>query len=227
MPPRRRAANTSTTPSTTTTPRRSALARQHSLSAAQDTLIREAFGLFSLSHPSYSPGSTHNVGVVRRGDVRRCLAALGYTLAPADAAEALDMLDPAAEGYVPFAAFYGYAAVLVHEREAQGDDEGEEDDGDGAYEDGGEGGFEGASASRRREVREAYRLFKGAGKAQTAITVADLKRVARELREDVDDETLCDMVLEANGEARGKTGVAKGVTLEEFESVMRRAGVFG
>ncbi|KAK8157312.1 EF-hand superfamily Ca2+-modulated protein [Phyllosticta citrichinensis] len=218
MPPRRRPANTTTT---TPTPRRSALARQHSLSAAQDTLIREAFSLFSLSHPSYSPGSTQNMGVLRRGDVRRCLTALGYNLSSGDAAEALDMLDPAAEGFVPFTAFYGYAAVLMHEREAQGGD-GDGDDDDAEYNEG-----DGEGAVNRREVREAYRLFKGAGQAQGPITVADLKRVARELREDVDDDTLWDMVLEANGEARGKAGVAKGVTLEEFESVMRRAGVFG
>ncbi|KAK7540417.1 EF-hand superfamily Ca2+-modulated protein [Phyllosticta citricarpa] len=225
QPPRRRPANTTST--TTPTPRRSALARQHSLSAAQDTLIREAFSLFSLTHPSYSPGSTHNLGVLRRGDVRRCLTALGYHLAPADAAEALDMLDPAAEGFVPFVAFYGYAAVLVHEREAQGgggDDDDDDDDGEDNYEGDEEGG---GGNAKRREVREAYRLFKGAGQPQAPITVADLKRVARELREDVDDDMLWDMVLEANGEARGKAGVAKGVTLEEFEGVMRRAGVFG
>lgn len=57
------------------------------------------------------------------------------------------------------------------------------------------------------------------------ITLADLKRVARELKEDVDDSTLKLMIEEANGE-QGRDVVARGVTLEQFEEIMRRAGVF-
>ena len=49
-----------------------------------------------------------------------------------------------------------------------------------------------------------------------------LKRVARELKEDISDEMLRGMILEANGGA----GVNKGVGLDDFEGVMRRAGVF-
>jgi len=52
--------------------------------------------------------------------------------------------------------------------------------------------------------------------------LATLKRVARMLKEDVDENVLRDMILEANGGA----GVGKGVEKEEFEGVMRRANVW-
>lgn len=68
---------------------------------------------------------------------------------------------------------------------------------------------------------EAFRLFISGG-GEEKITLATLKRVARSLKEDVDDELLRDMILEANGGA----GVGRGVEKEEFESVLRRAGVW-
>ena len=55
------------------------------------------------------------------------------------------------------------------------------------------------------------------------ITLAHLRRVAKELREDVDERVLRDMIVEANG----GQGISNGVGMEEFEGVMRRAGVFG
>lgn len=58
--------------------------------------------------------------------------------------------------------------------------------------------------------------------AQGPITLANLKKVAMELKEDVSDDLLKDMILEANGGA----GVGKGVGKEDFEDVMRRAGVW-
>jgi hypothetical protein len=70
-------------------------------------------------------------------------------------------------------------------------------------------------------VDEAFRLFISGG-GEEKITLATLKRVARSLKEDVDDEILRDMILEANGGA----GVGRGVEKEEFESVLRRAGVW-
>lgn len=42
------------------------------------------------------------------------------------------------------------------------------------------------------------------------------------LKEEVDEELLKDMILEANGGA----GVARGVKADEFDGVMRRAGVW-
>lgn len=53
-----------------------------------------------------------------------------------------------------------------------------------------------------------------------------LKRVARELREEVPEQVLRDMILEANG-GGGNSEVQRGVDVKEFEGVMRRAGVFG
>lgn len=49
-----------------------------------------------------------------------------------------------------------------------------------------------------------------------------LRRVAAVLKEDVDEEVLRDMILEANGGA----GVARGVEVNEFDGVMKSAGVW-
>lgn len=70
------------------------------------------------------------------------------------------------------------------------------------------------------EVDDAYKLFtRGHG---GPISLGQLRRIARELKENVDDELLKDMILEANGGA----GLSAGVTLEQFHDVMTRAGVF-
>ena len=71
-----------------------------------------------------------------------------------------------------------------------------------------------------QEVEEAYLLFTRGG--EECITLATLRRVARALKEDVSDEVLKDMILEANGGA----GVQRGVKKEEFEVVMKRAGMW-
>lgn len=52
--------------------------------------------------------------------------------------------------------------------------------------------------------------------------MAHLRRVAAVLKEEVDDDLLKDMILEANGGA----GVGRGVKKNEFENVMKRAGVW-
>lgn len=73
------------------------------------------------------------------------------------------------------------------------------------------------------EVDDAFRLFTGAADGVDGrITLAHLKRVAAVLKEEVDEAVLRDMILEANGGA----GVGTGVGREEFEGVMRRAGVW-
>ncbi len=70
------------------------------------------------------------------------------------------------------------------------------------------------------EVEAALRLFtKGIDRA---ITIQDLRNVARTLKEDVGDDVLRAMILEANGGA----GVNSGVDKEGFREVMMRAGVF-
>jgi hypothetical protein len=87
----------------------------------------------------------------------------------------------------------------------------------------------GDAGARRTEVDEAFALFAahgggGGGDAgEGRIGLAQLRRVAATLKLDgVSDELLRDMILEANGGA----GVGKGVGRDEFESVMRRAGVW-
>ncbi len=52
--------------------------------------------------------------------------------------------------------------------------------------------------------------------------MAHLRRIARDLKEEVPEQTLKDMILEANGGG----GVNRGVGMQDFEGVMRRAGVF-
>ena len=74
----------------------------------------------------------------------------------------------------------------------------------------------------RGEVEAAFELFTRSGREGERITLGTLRRVARELKEEVDEQVLKDMIAEANGGA----GLAAGVGVEEFEAVMRRAGVF-
>ncbi|KAB5563200.1 Las1-like protein [Coniochaeta sp. 2T2.1] len=74
----------------------------------------------------------------------------------------------------------------------------------------------------QEEVDDAFKLFTGAEGEGGKITLAHLKRVAAVLKEEVDEGVLRDMILEANGGA----GVGVGVGREEFEGVMRRAGVW-
>lgn len=76
------------------------------------------------------------------------------------------------------------------------------------------------------EVIAAFQLFTKGGTGP--ITLPHLRRVAKELKEDVSDELLRDMILEANGEMEGSRDAwRKGVGIEDFEGVMKRAGVFG
>jgi len=50
--------------------RPSKLAKDNGLSAQQEAEIREAFGLFAVSHPEYEEAEE---GVLKKSDVRRCL----------------------------------------------------------------------------------------------------------------------------------------------------------
>ncbi|KAF8249665.1 EF-hand [Wilcoxina mikolae CBS 423.85] len=72
------------------------------------------------------------------------------------------------------------------------------------------------SRDTREEVENAFRLFMGGGGGP--ITVEDLRRVAKELKEEVTEEQLGDMMAEA-------AGTRSGVDIRAFEGVMKRAGV--
>ena len=74
--------------------------------------------------------------------------------------------------------------------------------------------------SKAEEVEAAFKLFTRG--SDGPINIVHLRRVAKELKEDVSDEMLRNMIAEANGGA----GMSSGVGLADFESVMTRAGVF-
>ena len=74
--------------------------------------------------------------------------------------------------------------------------------------------------SKMEEVKEAYRLFTRG--SDGPINIQHLRRVAKDLKENISDEILRNMILEANGGA----GVNRGVGMDDFYAVMVRAGVF-
>ena len=105
----------------------------------------------------------------------------------------MSAIDPESIGYVPYEPFLSVCAMKLHNRSEE---------------------------SVSEEVETAFRLFtKG---KDGPITVAHLRRVARELKEEVDDDMLKSMISEANG----GDSVHKGVGLEDFEAIMKRANVF-
>lgn len=134
--------------------------------------------------------------------MRRALIALGIPpSSPAELSEFTSILDPDGSGFCELEPFLAICAIK--------------------FRTGGAG-----RGNHERELDEAYALFTGRPDADAeAITLGDLRRVARLLRQDEDevtDEMLRDMILEANGGA----GVSRGVRKDEFDGVMRRAGVW-
>lgn len=171
--------------------RRSKLAKEHDISPDEEAEIQEAFALFA----DPNAPSDSKEGVIKAVDVRRCLIALN---APpkdnAELGELLETVDPDETGWVGYEHFVAIAALKLRAREADEEGMGE-------------------------EVQKAYALFTRGEDRE--ISLGDLRRVARELREEVPESVLRDMVREATGGGLGGVGV------EEFEGVMRRAGVFG
>lgn len=148
-------------------------------------------------------------GVLPIDDLRRALVALGIPPKPRsrELAEFVAILDPDDEGFATYPSFVAICALKLHARDAAQ-----------------------TAAAHAQDVDEAFRLFASHGSKATAndddtpsvITMAHLRRIAATLKEDVSDDVLRDMVLEANGGA----GVGQGVDRDAFESVMRRAGVW-
>ncbi|KAF2825584.1 EF-hand superfamily Ca2+-modulated protein [Ophiobolus disseminans] len=201
MPPRSRAAPNKKAP----VKRASKLAKENGLSADQEAEIREAFALFAVHHPIHADSKE---GVLRKDDVRRCLISLNLAPDKSEIPSILETIDPLNTGIVEFIPFLSYAAIAMHTKE-----DGSEEADDDEYQ----------VESNAEEVSAAYRLFTHGGAGP--ITIAHLRRVAKELREDVSDDVLKDMILEANSGVKGKGRDTGGVSLEEFESVMKRAGL--
>ncbi|KZF26627.1 EF-hand superfamily Ca2+-modulated protein [Xylona heveae TC161] len=133
-------------------------------------------------------------GVIPVEEVRRALIALGLPPTNKDEMrEIIETLDPTDVGFATYPSFVTICALKLRTRD---------------------------DADLSEEVETAFRLFTHG--AEGPISLAHLRRVARELREEVSDDVLRDMILEANG----GEGVHRGVRLEDFEAVMRRAGVF-
>lgn len=126
--------------------------------------------------------------------------ALGVNVKKSDLPDVLETLDPEETGYILYGSFLSLAAIHLHHN----DDDDEDED-------------------QSEEVQEAFHLF--TDNREGPITLAHLRRIARLLKEDISDDTLRDMLVEANGE--GKEGWKRGVDIDAFEGVMRRAGVFG
>lgn len=186
--------------------RQSKLAKEHNITAEEEAEIKEAFGLFA------EPLDGEKEGVIPIDDVRRAMIALD--IPPKDAAEQAEfvsILDPDDEGFAQYPSFVAICALKLHARHRTSDTHVRHVDDafalftEGRPED--EGGDQGTSAASAGPV----------------ITISHLRRVAGMLNEDdVNEDLLRDMILEANGGA----GVGKGVNRYEFEAVMRRAGVW-
>jgi len=127
--------------------------------------------------------------------------ALGVNVKKSDLPDVLETLDPHDTGYIPYGPFLSLAAIHLHHNDD--DDDNEDED-------------------QSEEVQEAYSLF--TDNRAGPITLAHLRRIARLLKEDISDDVLRDMLVEANGE--GREGWTRGVDIDAFEGVMKRAGVF-
>ncbi|KAK4069794.1 uncharacterized protein Triagg1_6924 [Trichoderma aggressivum f. europaeum] len=179
-------------PSTASKPRQSKLAKEHNVTAQEEGEIKEAFSLFA------EPMDGEKNGVLPINDLKSTLIALGIPpSSPAELQEFIAILDPESDGYATYEPFFAICALKFHARDSSA-----------------------SSDAHRAELAEAFQLFTNG--ADGPITLAHLRRVAAVLKEDVDEELLKDMILEANG----GVGVARGVGLDEFDSVMRSAGVW-
>lgn len=171
--------------------RRSKLAKENDITAEEEAEIQEAYNIFRQEPEEIDSKD----GAIPTADVRRCLIALNAP--PQDNAELKELIetvDPDDSGWVDYERFLAIAALKLHAR--QDDPE-----------------------AQSEEVQKAYALFtKG---QERDISINDLRRVAKELREDVPEGVLKDMIREATGGGLG------GVNMEDFEGVMTRAGVFG
>ncbi|XXH00305.1 hypothetical protein Hte_006647 [Hypoxylon texense] len=169
--------------------KQSKLAKEHNISAREESEIKEAWAMFA------EPMDGEKEGAVLTKDVKRAMNALGIRPTKAELKEFLEIMDPDDEGYTLYEPFLAICALEFHKTRAKG-------------------------GPPEAEVDEAFALFTGSGDMGAPLTLAHLKRVAMTLKQNVDEQLLKDMILEANGGA----GVGKGVGRAEFEEVIRKAG---
>lgn len=193
MPPRKKAtASAVARGKQPAKPRRSKLAQENDITAEDEREIKEAWQLFS--HEGIGGYEDEKEGVIRTQDVRKCMTAQG--IAPSNAkelAEYIEILDPESEGYVTYSNFVAVCALKINQR---------------------------VDESTTEEVEKAYKMFTRG--TDGPINIHHLRRIAKDLKEDISDDLLKHMILEANG----GTGVNKGVGVDDFKGVMMRAGVF-
>jgi len=184
-------------PSSAAKSRRSKLAKENDITAEEEAGIKEAWTLSR--HDDIEGYEDEKEGVIRTGDVRLVLRAQG--LAPKsqpEMQELIDTLDPESEGYVTYPHFLALCAIQLKSK---------------------------TDETKEEEVETAFNLFvpnRGVSSGAQVIRLQDLRAVARALKEDVSDEMLRAMILEANG----GQGVGFGVNMEDFKVVMTRTGVF-
>lgn len=168
--------------------------------------------------------------------------ALNIPPTPPELAEFVSILDPEDEGFADYSSFVAICALKMHQQAEDQDQEAHEQEVDEAFRlfltppasgapskgsHGADYSREGSSAlGGSRGGGDSWisnaSSQAGGGDREKVITIANLKRIAAILKEDVDDQLLRDMILEANGGA----GVGRGVKKDEFEVVMRKAGVW-
>jgi Ca2+-binding EF-hand superfamily protein len=113
--------------------------------------------------------------------------------------DALRALDPLGEGAVGVETFLEYVGLRRKQQQDEEDEDGEDEAHDAA------------------EIRWVYGLFTKGGPGP--ISAAHLRRVARDIRTEVDDQSLRDMIVLANGNLSG--GWKRGVAYNEFEEFVR------
>ncbi|EXJ65906.1 uncharacterized protein A1O5_10882 [Cladophialophora psammophila CBS 110553] len=183
--------------SSTSKSRRSKLAKENDITAEEETAVKEAWSLFRLDE--VEEYEDEKEGVIRTRDVQNVLKAQGLApSSPSQMQEFIDTLDPESEGYVRYPHYLALCAIQLKSK---------------------------TDETKAEEVESAFNLFhpgQGNGGQEQVIRLQDLRAVATTLKEQVDDDVLKTMILEANG---GK-GVGRGVNMEEFQAIMTRAGVF-
>ena len=173
------------------TPTRSKLAKEHNISPEDEAEINEVWEMFKREDDTVD----EKHGVITPADAKRCLVALNALPKNNEEwQELLEIIDPESSGYVEYESFYAVAAIKMNARDEDPE-------------------------ALNAEVQKAYNLF--TKNQDREININDLKRIAGELKEDVPDSVLRDMIREATGGGLG------GVNMDDFESVMRRVGVFG